>query len=153
MLRAEALLASTRPDRPWLRWLIPALAVPIAAIIAVAVNLPQIPDLIEKGGGPVVAAWVERPSTGRKWTPTPTEALEAGDRVQLQVSPDGHTHVTVYGQGANGTFAALWQQDVRGTTTLEQSLVLDDAKGPQTLLIFFSGGQLPAVRTLTLQKK
>ncbi|MBK7863142.1 MAG: zf-HC2 domain-containing protein [Archangiaceae bacterium] len=140
-LRAEALLGQARPHRSPMRWLVPAFAL-VAALLFAFVVLQRDDGLVLKGG-PAVSAWVKRPATGRTWAPAPDEVLQAKDQLQLQVSPAGRSHVTVYALDAGGTFIKLFEQDVKGTATLEHSLTLDDSPGPDTLFVLFSEAALP----------
>lgn len=94
-------------------------------------------------GGPAIAAWVTRPSTGRQWAPAPGEALASGDALRLQVSPAGWARVTLFEVDASGALEHLYSQQVTGTTTLPFTLALDEAPGPVTLYALFSTRPVP----------
>jgi hypothetical protein len=108
---------------------------------------------IDRGakGTPSVAVYIKRQGTVSLWDGQ--APVQAGDGVQLKVAPRGYVRVTVSTlQG--GTLTELYQGPTAGETLLPRSWTVDDAPGPEVLLIAFSrsplskAGQEAALATL-----
>ena len=144
---------ATGKDR-WLhRW--PFLGA-VALLGAAGLFLWKIPSGIDQWdagakGMPSVAVYVRRDGAVSLWDGV--APLQAGDAVQLKVAVEGYSRVTVAAV-QDGTLTQLYAAPASGEGLLPRSWTVDDAPGPEILLVAFSraplteAGQKEALATL-----
>jgi len=137
-----------RPTRPWSIFL-SILTVAAALVLVVRIIIPDKPIPIEPGthirGGAFLDTFVLRDGVGQPWEPR--DRLTEGDRVQFayNASNTGDTMVLLSIDG-EGTLTVFWPAEgdipepIEPTKLhlLEDSIELDDARGPETFVVFFS---------------
>lgn len=119
----------------WFVLALPALAVAVVAVRALpgddaAADLPA-EDVREKGGIPLLEAWIE---SGRSARPVYTgERVRPGTRVQLKFDPGRHRFVTLAGRDGEGTVEVYGTLPAQGPgmKTAPFALTLDDTPGDQ----------------------
>lgn len=76
--------------------------------------------------------------------------LKGGDRIRLTLASAATGFVSVIGRGADGAPVVHYDNEpvTAGTDTLPDSLELDDAAGPEELLIFHAPQPVPTARLL-----
>jgi len=102
-------------------------------------------------GAPSIAVYIKHQGSVSLWDGQ--APVQPGDAVQLKVAPEGYPRVTVSAL-QDGTLTPLYEGTAAGETLLPRSWTLDDAPGPEVLLIAFSrspltkAGQEAALATL-----
>ncbi len=137
------------PRRTWRGWLRGLWLLPIAATVVVAALVPRRPpDARSKGGAWQLGVFAQYPS-GRVEAISPGAALAPGDRLRFQVSApedgfvsvislDARRAVTPFAPAA-GEMTAVHP----GRQLLEAAVRLDDALGPERLLLVACSRPLP----------
>ncbi|HKA42698.1 MAG TPA: zf-HC2 domain-containing protein [Burkholderiales bacterium] len=133
-----------RPRRLWVSLLAPALA--LAALVVVARR--HEPSVSVKGG-PALHVVAKR---GESVFPVePRARLRAGDQLRFAVEPAGWTYLAIGSIDAAG-HASIYYPSQRlptGTSvTLQASIVLDAAPGPERICALFSRAPLSAAEVL-----
>jgi len=116
-----------------------ALATAAAAVAVVLLVVPRLQPSngIATKGTPSVAVYVQRGEVISLWDGR--EPLAPGDRLQLEISPEGLRHVAVALRPASGSWQSLYRGELRGTSArVPESWRLDDAPGPESLGIALS---------------
>jgi hypothetical protein len=136
----------------WLyRWSIAfVLALTVGAVLLRA--KPWKPDQSDRGmkGTPSVAVYVKRDGAVSLWDGR--APLQPGDAVQLKVAPRGYSRVAVSAL-QDGALTPLYEGPATGEALLPRSFTVDDAPGPEVLLIAFSRSPLtPAGQEAALAK-
>jgi hypothetical protein len=116
-------------------------------------KIPSRIDQWEAGakGMPSVAVYVKRGGAVSLWDGV--APLQVGDAVQLKVAVEGYSRVTVAAV-QDGTLTQLYAAPASGEGLLPRSWTVDDAPGPEILLVAFSraplteAGQQEALATL-----
>lgn len=142
--RLQARTGGAEPAWRWPRWAFALGPAALAAGLAVMVALPQAPDEVAKGtalGWKVIARHqdVNRPVA-------PNEPLSPGDALRFTVTVPEAGTVTVFSLDAAHHVSPFYPpSDIpqgltlpKGQHLLEGSIVLDDAQGPERLVLVFS---------------
>jgi hypothetical protein len=110
-------------------------------------------DQFDRGakGMPSIAVYIKRDGAVSLWDGQ--APVQAGDAVQLKVAAEGYSRVTVSAL-QEGTLTQLYSGPSAGEGLLPRSWTVDDAPGPEVLLVAFSrspltkAGQEAALATL-----
>jgi len=151
-------LGPSQPGRPrrwwWLyRWSLLAAVVLVAGGGVFLGVKPWEADQFDRGakGTPSIAVYIKRDGAVSLWDGQ--APVQAGDAVQLKVAAKGYSRVTVAAL-QEGTLTQLYAGPAAGEALLPRSWTVDDAPGPEILLVAFSrspltkAGQEAALATL-----
>ncbi len=130
--------ALEKPPRS--RWQLLALAGPALACAAALLLVLRSPPELREKGAPAVAVYVEHSGAVSLWDGH--RAVSPGDRIRLEISAEGLTHVAVASQGAQGRWQRVFAGESPKMGPLPQSWRLDEAPGPEVLGIALSRGEL-----------
>jgi hypothetical protein len=121
------------------RFVFGSLALATAAAALLIVVRPQHYD--GSKGAPSIAVYIRHGEQVSLWDGR--ASLRAGDAIRLKVSASGYSHLSV-ALADGGTLSPLFDGAVspRGETALPNSWALDNAPGPERLLIVFSDATL-----------
>jgi hypothetical protein len=132
----------------------------VAAVVLIAFGggvllraKPWNTDRFDRGakGTPSIAVYIKRHGAVSLWDGQ--APVQAGDAVQLKVAAEGYSRVTVSAL-QEGTLTQLYAGPAAGEGLLPRSWTVDEAPGPEVLLVAFSrspltkAGQEAALATL-----
>ncbi len=138
----------------WLyRWSVVAAVVLVAGGGVLLGVKPWNADQFDRGakGTPSIAVYIKRDGAVSLWDGQ--APVQAGDAVQLKVAAEGYSRVTV-STVQDGTLTQLYAGPAAADSLLPRSWTVDDAPGPEVLLVAFSrspltkAGQQAALATL-----
>jgi hypothetical protein len=127
--------------RFWLyRWSLVAVVV-VAGGAALVRLKPRTAEQLDPGakGTPSIAVYIKRGGAVSLWDGQ--APVQPGDAVQLKVAAEGYSRVTVSAV-QEGMLTQLYAGPAAGETLLPRSWTVDDAPGPEVMLVAFSRSPL-----------
>lgn len=137
--------AARRPRRSWTRWwpALPVLAMAALALLLIRPTVPEADTVRVKGRTNPMEVWVDDGAGLRMYEPT--EALGAGDQVQLKYRPEGAAFAAVAGRDNTGVvevYRAFSTPAQEGLVNIPFALTLDGAPGTQELYVILADAPL-----------
>lgn len=152
--RAKQFLDASPPRLA--RWVAPMLGA-AAAILFIAF-LPSLfePDPREAilfKGGPAISFMVKRPDETLVRLGIDGERLPPGTAIQLRMNPAGSKQLAVYGMAVDGAIEPIASLTATAAVDLPSSLILDEGRMPERILVVFSDGPVGETEVQTGAKR